>query len=66
MSLCIILSIILSHILFNHPVSGILPVISRLPIGINNDEEHYERLVNRQTKDGKNQGTPGIMFLFQD
>ena len=25
---------------------------------MNNDEEHYEVLVNRQTKDDKNQGSP--------
>ena len=35
-----------------------MPIISTPPIGINNDEEHYEVLVNRQIKDGKHQGTP--------
>ena len=51
-------------ILFNHPIRGILPIISRPPIGMNNDEEHHEALVNRQTKDDKNQVPPEIMFLF--
>ena len=45
-------------ILFNHPIRGIMPIISRLPVGVNNDDEHYEELENRQTKDDKNQGTP--------
>ena len=34
-----------------------MPIISRLPVGINNDE-HYEVLANRQTKDDKDQGAP--------
>ena len=33
-------------------------IISRSPISVNNDEEHYEALVNRPVKDDKNQGTP--------
>ena len=45
-------------ILFNHPIRGLMSIISRLPVGINNYEEHYAALVNRQMKDGKNQGTP--------
>ena len=47
----------LASILFNHPIRDIMPIISRLLIGVNNDE-HYEALVNRQTKDAKNEGTP--------
>ena len=35
-----------------------MPIISRPPVGVNNDEEHYEALVNRQTEDNKNQATP--------
>ena len=50
-------------VLFNHPIRGIMPIISRLLIGVNN-EEHYEALVNRQTKDDKNQGTPRNYVLF--
>ena len=33
---------------FNHPIRGIILIISRPPIGINNNEEHYEALVNKQ------------------
>ena len=48
----------LGIILLNHPSRGIMSIISRPPVGVNNDEEHYEALVNRQTKDDKSQGTP--------
>ena len=44
--------------LFSHSIRGIMPIISRQPVSINDDEEHYEALVNRQTKNDKNQGTP--------
>ena len=37
------------HYYFNPPIRGIMP-IHRLPISSNNDEEHYEVLVERQTK----------------
>ena len=45
-------------LLFNHPIRGTLPIISRPPVGVNNDEEHHEVLVDKETKDDKNQGTP--------
>ena len=48
----------LATLLFNCPIKGILPIINRLPMGIDNDEGHYEVLVKRQTKDYQNQGTP--------
>ena len=48
----------LATMLFNCPIRGIIAIISRAPVGINNDEEHYESLVNRQTRGDKNQGTP--------
>ena len=38
--------------------SDILPIINRSQAGRDNDEEHYEVLIKRQTKDYKNQGTP--------
>ena len=44
-------------ILLNHPIRVIMPIINRLPMDIDKDE-HYEVLVNRQTKDDKNQGAP--------
>ena len=44
----------LATILFNCPIRGIVPIINRLPMGFDKDEEHYEALVKRQTKDDKN------------
>ena len=32
--------------LFNHAIRGIMPISSRSPFSINNDEEHYEVLIN--------------------
>ena len=37
-------------LLFNHPIRGIVPIMNRLPINSDNDDEHYETLVNRQAK----------------
>ena len=34
-----------------------MPTINRLPIGVNNDDEHYQALVKRQTKIDKNHDT---------
>ena len=39
--------------LFNYPIRGIMPVINRLPMGIDNDDEHHKVLIIRQTKDDK-------------
>ena len=44
--------------LFNCLISGILPVINRLQVGIDNDQEDYEAIVKRQTKDDKGRNTP--------
>ena len=54
----------LATILFHHPIRGIMPIISSPLIGINNNEEHYEALVNRQAKMIKPKVLPDIMFLF--
>ena len=35
-----------------------MPIINRQLVGKDNDEEHYEVLIKRQTKDDRNQGTP--------
>ena len=35
-----------------------MPIIIRPAGNVNDDEEHFEALVNRQTKCYKNQGTP--------
>ena len=37
-------------LLFNHPIRGIMSTINIPPIGLNNDDEHYEALIKRQTK----------------
>ena len=50
--------------LFNCPIGGIMPTINRPPIGRDKDEEHYEALIKRQTKDDKTKVPPEIMFLF--
>ena len=34
-----------------------MPIIKRPLIGLNNDDEHYEALVKRQTKNDKNHDT---------
>ena len=39
-----------------------MPTFSRLLISINNDEEHCEVLVNRQTKDGKSRYSQKLCF----
>ena len=36
--------------LFNHPITDIMPVINRPPIGIDNDDEHHKVIIKRQTK----------------
>ena len=41
-------------LLFNHPIRGIMPILSRLPICPNNNDGHYEVLVKRQPKNFKN------------
>ena len=48
----------LATILFNCPIRGIMSIIKRAPMHIDKDEEHYEALVKRQTKDDNSQGTP--------
>ena len=44
-------------ILFNCPIRGIIPVINRPLDGIDNDEEHPEAIIKRQTKNDKDKDT---------
>ena len=37
-------------LLFNHMVCGIMPMIDRKPISIDNDDEHHKNLMHRQGK----------------
>ena len=43
--------------LFNCPIRGIMLVINRLPIGIDNDDEHHKMIIERQTKNDKDKDT---------
>ena len=40
----------IATLLFNHPTRGIIPIINVIPISIDNDDDHHETLVIRQTK----------------
>ena len=42
-----------------------MPILSRLPISPNNDDEHYEVLVKRQPKMERTMTLPEIVILFQ-
>ena len=44
-------------LLFNHPIRGIMSVINRPPIGLNNDDDHCDALIKGQTKIGQNHDT---------
>ena len=48
-------------LLFNHPMQG----MNRLQINSDNDNEHYEVLVNRQAKKIRNMILLEIMICFQ-
>ena len=44
--------------LFNYPIRDIMPaVINRLPIGIDNDDEHHKATIKRQAKNDKDKDT---------
>ena len=45
-------------LLFNCPIRGIMPIINRPPIGLNNNDKHYEASVKRQMKNYKIHDTP--------
>ena len=49
-------------VLFNCPIRGIMPMINRPTVGRDNDEEHYEALIKRQTKMHKTKVLPKICF----
>ena len=40
----------LASLLFNCPTRGIMPLMHRMPISIDNDDEHHKALVKRQMK----------------
>ena len=43
--------------LFNYPMRGIMPIINRPPVGIDNDEKHHKVLIIRETKNDKGKDT---------
>ena len=52
-------------LLFNCPIWGIMPIINRLQINLDNNDDHYESLVNRQAKMTRNMILQEIMIYFQ-
>ena len=44
-------------LLFNCPISGIMPITNRLPINVDNDYNQYEVLIDRQIKVDGNHDT---------
>ena len=51
-------------LLFNHPKWSIMPIINRIPINSDNDEDHYESLVKKQTRNDKNYDAARNYDLF--
>ena len=47
-------------LLFNHLVKGIMPLIDRKPISMDNDDEHNKNLMHRQGKNGWHKDTSKI------
>ena len=41
-------------LLFNHPGHGIMPMIDRKPVSVDNDDEHHKKLMDRQGKNDPN------------
>ena len=52
-------------LLSNHPMPGIMPIINRLPINLDNDDEHYEALISRQAKTTRKVILQEIIIYFQ-
>ena len=46
--------------LFHCPIRGMMSIINRSSVGIDNDQEHYEAIIKRQMTDDKSKGTPKI------
>ena len=49
-------------LLFNHTVCGIMPVMDRKPINIDNDDEHNKNLMHRHGKNDQNNDTSNIFM----
>ena len=44
----------LARLLFNCPVCGVMPVIDRKPVSVDNDDVHHTKLMHRQSKNDTN------------
>ena len=51
-------------LLFNCPVCGIMPVMDREPINVDNDDEHHNILMHRQGKNDQNNDTSKIFMSY--
>ena len=51
-------------LLFNCSIQGIMPIINRLPINSDNDDVHFEALVNRKAKTDEKYGPARNYDLF--
>ena len=50
-------------LLFNHPIRGIMLILSRLLISTKNNDEHYEALVKRQKKNKSHDTSRNYNFI---
>ena len=46
--------------LFNDPIRGIMPIISRPLVGVDNSNEHHKAIFKRETKNDKDKDTSKI------
>ena len=53
----------LAMMLFNCPIRGIMPAIPRLPIGIDNDDEHHKVIIKRQAKNKDKDTSKNFVYL---
>ena len=51
-------------LLFNYPTGSIIPLVSRLPISIDKDDEQHKALVKRQTNMIEVMIFPEIILFF--
>ena len=49
-------------LLFNCPVRGIMPVMDRPPINVDNDDEHHQTLMHRQGKNDQGSDTSKLFM----
>ena len=52
----------LAMLLFNHLAHGIIPVLDRKPVSIDNDNEHHKKLMQEQGKNDPNNNTSQVFL----